>query len=144
MGFWDDDDTKDFSAFGIMANTPGPTPDAFLTQEVANKNSTPSYSGIESGYYKWTYQPSTTYTPSSSNNDNRDYTYTPSSSCNRNTPSNPNLQKELKLSELRNEYNSLLRLIASLPDVSKNQGLYDRYKERFEEVVLEMSKLRNS
>lgn len=65
MGFWDDD-TKDFSAFGIMANTPGPTPDAFLVKNVADQNtySNPMQNPYGFGNSAYTYTPPDYYNTS--------------------------------------------------------------------------------
>lgn len=104
MGFWDDD-TKDFSAFGIMANTPGPTPDAFLVKNVANQNtySNPMQNPYGFGNSAPTHTPS--YTPTSYDDD-RDYSYTSSRSQQTYTP-DPKSKIRLELSKVEREFTEL-------------------------------------
>ena len=110
MGFWDDD-TKDFSAFGIMANTPGPTPDAFLVKNVADQN---TYNNpYNFGNSTPTYTPN--YTPTSYDNDDRDYSYTPTrSQTQRSTVDYNKLEIRNKIFKLQKESDQLLREIAIL------------------------------
>lgn len=107
MGFWDDDDKKDFSAFGIMANSGFPTPDAFLVKEVADQNTTynnPMQNPYGFGNSASTYTPS--YTPTSYDDDDRDYSYTPSRSQQTYTP-DPKAQIRLELGRVEREYTQL-------------------------------------